>query len=92
MVSRKGRRKGVPGSKSLGGPGPRPKISEVMSRLIKMLYKKLEQEKLQQNIVQKITEHIKGTITKRPCPLAISTGIRAISAALAISTDGSDTS
>jgi len=42
----------------------------------------LEQEILQQNIVQKITEHIKGTITKRPCPLAISTGIRAISAAL----------
>ena len=59
MVSWKGRSKGVSGSKSLGGPGPRPKTSEVMSRLIKMLYKKLEQEELQQNIVQKITEHIK---------------------------------
>ena len=44
MVSRKGQSKGVPGSKSLGGPGPRPKTSEVMSRLIKMLSKGKEKE------------------------------------------------
>ena len=31
-------------SKSLGGPGPRPKTSRVMSRLIKMLSKGKEKE------------------------------------------------